>query len=187
MYILAGDGHCQIDARCYCWEAHHGVHARWYRAVWGLSAGEDAKTTAASARGCTSAPLCCALDVHVVGLAQPKHASIRGSSLNLLRGSDPPADQAAAKKQPTGTAKPKTTLVIGKSTWEGEPPTKVFEKAQGGSVWLAGLPRYPTPVSITGFFAGHVLHGAPPGSVTPESGAIGEKRPRAAVWSPPQH
>lgn len=148
---------------------------------------EDAKTTAASARGCTSAPLCCALDVHVVGLTQPKHASIRGSSLNLLRGSDPPADQAAAKKQPNGTAKPKTTLVIGKSTWEGEPPTKVFEKAQGGSVWLAGLPRYPTPVSITGFFAGHVLHGAPPGSVTPESGAIGEKRPRAAVWSPPQH
>lgn len=59
---------------------------------------EDAKTTAASARGCTSAPLCCALDEHVVGLTQPKNASIRGSFLNLLRGSDPPADQAAAKK-----------------------------------------------------------------------------------------
>ena len=104
---------------------------------------EDAKTTAASARGCTSAPLCCALDVHVVGLTQPKHASIRGSSLNLLRGSDPPADQAAAKKQPTGTAKPKTTLVIGKSTWEGEPPHEGLRESPGRISLVGGLAKIP--------------------------------------------
>lgn len=118
----------------------------------------------------------------MVGLTLPKNASIRGSSLNLLRGSDPTEATCPClpfEVPPATDRDSKAEDHFGH--WQKHMGRRTPHEGLRESPGRISLVGDPTPVSITGFFAGHVLHGAPPGSVTPESGAIGEKRPRGAV------